>query len=271
MEKTTALEHVRRMRGGAQSHLMRCDDGHFYVVKFQNNPQADTAGGRILVNEWLGTRVAARMGLPVPPCKLVEVPAALIAHTPDLCIQLPSRREPCRPGLQFGSLYPGHPAYAVVLDLLPDEQLRAVTNIETFVGVLVADKFLCNCDGRQAIFHPDAAGGYSVRFIDFGFMANAGFWKFPDAPLRGLFARHSVYVGVHGMETFAPWLERVGRLDSSVIGALADEIPPEWYQDERAALEQLIEQLARRRPLVRQMILDAKNSSRQPFVNWRES
>jgi len=31
-----ALEQIRRMRGGAQSHLMRCDDGYDYVVKFQN-------------------------------------------------------------------------------------------------------------------------------------------------------------------------------------------------------------------------------------------
>src|SRR6476646_6992838 len=31
-----AVQHVRRMRGGAQAHLMRADDGHFYVVKFQN-------------------------------------------------------------------------------------------------------------------------------------------------------------------------------------------------------------------------------------------
>ena len=34
-----ALHHVRRMRGSAQAHLIRCDDGHFHVVKFQNNPQ----------------------------------------------------------------------------------------------------------------------------------------------------------------------------------------------------------------------------------------
>jgi len=38
------------MRGGAQSHLMRCDDG-YYVVKFQNNP----LHRRVLVNELLGT------------------------------------------------------------------------------------------------------------------------------------------------------------------------------------------------------------------------
>src|SRR5579859_3412348 len=50
----TAIEHVRRMCGGSQPHLMRCSDGHFYVVKFQNNPQ-DT---RILINEYLGGKLA---------------------------------------------------------------------------------------------------------------------------------------------------------------------------------------------------------------------
>jgi hypothetical protein len=29
------------MRGGAQSHLMRCADNYYYVVKFQNNPFAN--------------------------------------------------------------------------------------------------------------------------------------------------------------------------------------------------------------------------------------
>jgi hypothetical protein len=33
-----ATEHIRRMRGGAQPHLMRREDENFYIVKFQNNP-----------------------------------------------------------------------------------------------------------------------------------------------------------------------------------------------------------------------------------------
>jgi len=33
---TQAVQHIRRMRGGAQSHLMRCADSNYYVVKFQN-------------------------------------------------------------------------------------------------------------------------------------------------------------------------------------------------------------------------------------------
>jgi hypothetical protein len=57
-----AKEQIRRMRGGAQSHLMRCSDGKddhlYYVVKFQNNPQHS----RVLVNELLGNRIARRMG-----------------------------------------------------------------------------------------------------------------------------------------------------------------------------------------------------------------
>src|SRR5882724_10916708 len=59
-KRVRALEQIRRMRGGSQPHLMRCSDGSYYVVKFQNNPQ----DRRILVNEWLGTALAARLGLP---------------------------------------------------------------------------------------------------------------------------------------------------------------------------------------------------------------
>ena len=94
------------MRGGAQSHLMRCDDGDYYVVKFQNNPQ----GVRILANELLGTRLAARLGLPTAGAEVIVVHEDLIAHTDDLVMQLGRGRAPCRAGMQFGSRYPGSPA-----------------------------------------------------------------------------------------------------------------------------------------------------------------
>ena len=42
---------VRKMRGGAQAHLIEAADGHCYVVKFLNNPQHR----RILVNEWIAS------------------------------------------------------------------------------------------------------------------------------------------------------------------------------------------------------------------------
>jgi hypothetical protein len=75
---------VRRMRGGAQAHLMRADDGRFYVVKFQNNPQHL----RVLANELLATRLAESVGLPVPVTEIVEVREWLIANTPELRVDL---------------------------------------------------------------------------------------------------------------------------------------------------------------------------------------
>ena len=51
----TAVRHVRKMRGGAQAHLLEADDGHWYVVKFRNNPQHR----RVLVNEAICATLAA--------------------------------------------------------------------------------------------------------------------------------------------------------------------------------------------------------------------
>ncbi len=287
-----AVEHVRRMRGGAQAQLMRCDDEAYYIVKFQNNPQHL----RILANEMLATRLAARLGLIVPQVEVVEVRPEIIAYTPDLVIQLGLGRKPCAAGKQFGSQFPGHPARMTVHDFLPDEQLGAVRNLSDFLGVLVFDKWTCNTNGRQAIFFREPGGadpggspapgsaapgyaalgytamGYTAMMIDFGFCFNAGEWDFPDAPLRGLYARHRVYERVCGMEAFEPWLVRLEKqITGRVLGEEAAQIPPEWYGGDWDALERLLERLDRRRQRVRELILSARNSGRDPFPNWKAS
>src|SRR3954471_19730450 len=93
-----ATQHIRRMRGGAQSHLMRCEDGHYYVVKFQNNPQHR----RVLVNEFLATTLAEGIGLPVPATRVVEVSGWLVESTQDLRMELAGGAEQCVAGTQFG-------------------------------------------------------------------------------------------------------------------------------------------------------------------------
>ena len=85
-----AVQHIRRMRGGAQSHLMRCADGHYYVVKFQNNPQHT----RVLVNDWLGTRLAEMIGLPSRVVTSAKLPAPI-----------GTRKSFCRKGTREGSFW----------------------------------------------------------------------------------------------------------------------------------------------------------------------
>ena len=266
------LEQIRRMRGGAQSHLMRCDDGYYYVVKFQNNSQHT----RVLVNELLGTRLAARLGLPTTPVAIISVSEDLIGLTPDLHMQLPRACPPCRAGLQFGSRYPGDPHRLTLFDFLPDKQLMEVENLHDFSGMLVFDKWTCNTNGRQTLFFREPRNGlevgelrYRALMIDQGFCFNAGEWNFPDAPLRGLYARNRVYLGVTGRESFGPWIDRIEKhITERVLDDLICEIPPEWYADDLDALQRLIEQLYRRRTLVPELLLAAKNTTRHPFPNW---
>jgi hypothetical protein len=275
------------MRGGAQSHLMRCADGHYYVVKFQNNPQHR----RILVNELLGTRLASRLGLPTAPVAIIEVSEELIRLTPDLVMEHPRHRFPCHAGPQFGSRYPGDPRRLTLHDFLPDQQLLQVENLHDFAGMLVFDKWTCNTNGRQTLFLADLSptggmtadvvgtssgaaapsgvvGGYRTLMIDQGFCFSAGEWKFPDAPLRGLYARNRVYESITGMQSFGPWLERLEqRITERVLDDISRDIPSEWYEDDYDSLLRLLEQIFRRRTRVPKLLLEAKKSNPQPFPN----
>jgi len=260
-----AVQQIRKMRGGAQSHLMLGSDGNAWVVKFQNNPQHL----RVLANELLATRLGAAIGLTVPQCDVVEVSAWLIERTPELEVQIGGRRERCVAGLQFGSQLVGGLMPGYVADYLPEEQLLEVPNLNEFAGALALDKWTCNANGRQAIFHRKAREKrYRATFIDQGFCFNAGEWRFVDAPLRGVYARNAVYREATGWENFEPWLSRIETLAAEKVWNIAETIPPEWYGNDVALLEQLVEKLMERRGRVRDLITSFRESSRQPFPNW---
>ena len=260
-----AVQQIRRMRGGAQGHLMLGADGHAWVVKFQNNPQHT----RVLANELLATRLAAAAGLATPRAELVEVSSWLIDNTPELEIDHGRTRQRCRPGLHFGSrfvggLMPGH-----VVDYLPEDQLLEVKNLAEFAGILALDKWTANANGRQAVFSRAARERrYSAVFIDFGYCFHAGEWRFDDAPLRGVYYRNDVYRFVTGWNSFEPWLSRLETLPADAVWAAAADIPPEWYGGNPDDLEALVERLLARRSRIRDLIEAFARSDRHPFPNW---
>jgi hypothetical protein len=264
-----ALEFIRRLRGASQPCLFRCQDGESYVVKFRNNPQHV----RVLANEMLAARLALLLGLPVPVPAFVDVSSELIACNPLLEFELGTRREPCQPGVQFGSRFPGPPRETLVVDFLPDRLLRSVSNVvRVFGGALVLDKWTCNCDGRQAIFYrsTDQEGSaYCAALIDHGFCFNDGDWSFPDSPIRSLYPRRIVYESIKGLHSFEPFLSRVENLDAAELENCVRDIPAEWCGEHPEQLTRLVERLYERRRRVRQALIDAKNSSLAPFPNWK--
>src|SRR5579864_5360581 len=260
-----AVQHVRRMRGGAQAHLMRADDGHFYVVKFQNNPQHL----RVLANELLATRLAESIGLPVPVTEIVEVREWLIKNTQELHVDQAGLSSQCKPGLQFGARYVCDPADGLAFDYIPESMFAKVRNVDAFAGMLVVDKWLGNANGRQAVFWKKTnERKYTATFIDQGYCFNAGEWNFPDSALRGVYARNCVYQEISGWESFEPWLARIENFNPEVIRETAEAIPPEWISNDWPALEKLVEEIIERRSKVRELIAAFRNSARQPFPRW---
>lgn len=261
----TAVQHVRRMRGGAQSHLMRCSDGNFYVVKFQNNPQHV----RVLANELVATRLAAKVGLPVPVPEIVEVSEWLVRNTPELTMQVAGEPMPCMAGLQFGSRYVVDPLEGQFFDYLPEAMLARVKNLGDFAGMLAFDKWTCNVNGRQVVFWKKSRERrYAAAFIDHGYCFNAGEWTWADAPLRGVYARNAVYAEVRGWMDFDPWIYRIEEMAPEAVREAAEDVPPEWYGGDFADLERLVEGLIARRGRVRELIEEFRKSNREPFPKW---
>jgi hypothetical protein len=276
----TARRLIRKMRGGAQAHLIEAGDGHCYVVKFRNNPQHR----RILVNEWIGSVFLKYLGISTPETAIVELSEEFLREHPDTHIQLGSSRRAVEPGWHFGSRFPGSPSRDVVYDFLPDALLDKVENVVEFRGALAFDKWMGNADSRQAVFFrarlkewlPDSAAhplrlGLVAQMVDNGYVFEGPHWNLPDSPLLGLYFRPTVYSGVRGLEDFQPWLDRIVNFPEEVVDQALKQIPPVWLDGEEDGLTRLLEKLMKRRQRVPELIADSRAAKGNPFPNWMES
>jgi hypothetical protein len=269
----TAVRHIRKMRGGAQSHLLQADDGHWYVVKFRNNPQHR----RILINELVSSVLLDYLKISAPQTALLRVTAEFLGAHPDVHLTLGSQRLDVEPGWHFASRYPGDPALIAVYDFLPDALLPSVVNLEEFRGILVFDKWTGNADGRQCIFYRAnvrigrgaARPGFVARMIDHGYVFNGPHWDFPDSPLQGIYARRIVYDSVRSLDDFQPWLEQLTHFPEEVVDQAWKRIPPEWIAGEEEALERLLEQLYDRRKRLPELLESCRGARVNPFPNWK--
>jgi hypothetical protein len=275
----TAHRHIRKMRGGAQSHLLEADDGQFYIVKFQNNPQHR----RILVNELVASVFLKYLQISTAEAALIQVSDEFLRQYPDVCIELGARRVPAAAGWQFGSRYPGDPTRAAVYDFVPDTLLHKVRNLSDFLGALVFDKWVSNADGRQAVFFrarvrewlPGSVDthaltmGFVALMIDQGFAFNGPEWNFTNSPVQGLYSRKLVYDAVASLDHFEPWLERVMHFPEAVVDQAYKQVPPEWIPGERDEFERLLESLMLRRKRVPDLISEARRAVQSPFANWK--
>jgi len=265
---------IRKMRGGAQAHLLECDDGHYYVVKFVNNPQHR----RILINELISSRFLQFLDISVPQVAVVNLTAEFLRETPEIFLQLGHHRQAVEPGWHFGSCYPGDPARVTVYDFLPDVLLDKVENLQQFCGVLAFDKWMGNADARQAIFFrarlkkhgadAPARMGFVAEMMDHGYVLNGPHWTFVDSPLQGLYFRPQVYRQVHSYDDFQPWLDRIMHFPEEVVDQTLKQIPSQWMAGDEAALEKLLIALLGRCKHVPRLIRETQGGRVNAFPRW---
>jgi hypothetical protein len=267
----TAVRHLRKMRGGAQSHLLEADDGYWYVVKFRNNPQHR----RILVNELLASAMLDYLKIAIPETALIRVTPEFLEACPELSFTFGTRTAPVESGWHFGSRYPGDPARTAVYDFLPDALLHKVANLADFRAVLVFDKWAANADGRQSVFYRALVRGgaspspaFVVLMIDHGFAFDGPNWDLPESAPQGLYARHMVYEPVRSLEDFEPWLKLVNHFPEEVIDRAWKATPPEWIEGDEDALQRLLERLFERRKRVAALVEACRTMRSSPFPNW---
>jgi len=260
-----AVQEIRRMRGACQSHLMRCSDGNYYVVKFANNPQ----GRRVLANELLCALLAEALSLPVAHGAIVQVEDGLVRLSYELYIETKFGRAACASGPCFGSQFPVDPRTQAVYDFLPSGLLRQVSNVQEFCGMLVFDIWTSNTDSRQAVFVKEEPNSYRTVMIDQSLSFGGKTWQLTDSPRRCLYLDKRVYEGVRGTEDFESWLTILeDDISEVVLKKAARRIPIEWFENDRASFDHLLEQLCERKQKVKDQIQFLGTSFPEVFPNW---
>jgi hypothetical protein len=265
-EILSAVHHIRKMRGKTQAHLMRASDGNLYITKFSNNP----LGARVLASEFLATKIGLSLGLPLPEVTVIEVSSFLVENTPTLQMESEDREIiRCAPGRHLAIRFVGDVWKDRVFDYMPKAMFGRVINAADFPRVLCFDKWLGNCDHRQAVYVGRARQRvYQAIFIDQHDCFDGVRWQFLDDPEKGVHGGQHVYENVAGWDSFEPTLSRIEQFDVNDLSQLASEVLEEWYECDRNALSCLIELLCKRRAIIHDLVTEFRDCSRRPFPNW---
>jgi hypothetical protein len=250
---------LRRLNGSTQAHLILASNGGQFAVKFQNNPY----GGRALASELLATRLGLWLGLPMAEVEVIEISEWLVNQS-LLRIENDDRLTRCASGRQLALRY-----MPDALESVPQKSFGRVLNAQDLVRALAFDKWIGNCDNRQAVFTKYRRQDYRVTLIDQHHCFNAGRWTFPDLPHHGRYNHAHVYRDVTGWQWFEPTLSRIEKINRFDLWKFAMEIPPEWYQHDTTALSRLIERLHKRRSMIRDLITSFRTSAHDTFPNWK--
>jgi hypothetical protein len=261
-QRTLAVTTViRQQSGGAQSRLVRCDNGKLYVLKMNPNPQ----GPNVLANEALGSTLIRGLGLLAPPWERVTIDLKTVHLFPELTMRT-AAQEITYPacGIHFGSEYLGGPQYDLY-DFMPKSCTHKLRSTAQFLAIYLFDVWASHQDERQCVYQRTRGSNlYDTFFIDNGHLFGGPAWSEVAGHSRGV-CSGNVQAPEMGDPRIEHWLKVFeDRIPKLLRHAIA-EVPGDWYEgDIHELYDRLLSRLESIRALVNIGILKAARLATLP-------
>lgn len=244
----TAIQFLRKLRGGSQPILVRADDGELYVVKCAENLQ----GGNLLFNESMGAELYRQFGLLVPEWRPVLLTREFLDEHRGTWIESENGLRRPAEGLCFGSQYLGASDRGVC-ERLPATAFPRIWNRADFWLSWLIDICAEHTDNRQALFLASPDGGFVAHFIDHGhlFGGPRGGARMHFAGSRYLDGR--IYPHLSTGRS-AALVNLIVGLDPRIIRERLMRLPDEWKTGSALdGLERCLCRMSNRREVAEQM------------------
>jgi hypothetical protein len=254
-----AVQFVRRMRGGSQPALIRCNDGKLYVVKFFNNPQ----GPNVLANEVLGSELLNALKLPSPRWKTVFISHNFITKNTGIFFETHSGYRAIESGLHFGSEFLGDEKTGQVYEWLPNAFCSRVANSKDYLGISIFDVWTNHCDHRQALYTTeDGNASFLTVFVDNGHLFGGPEWNRKSRQGESLSLDKRFHSNECSAEVAERWIARFETECSSSLFKIIQLVPRFWYSGD---INQVAESLVRRLSMLRALFSEELTRKRTVF------
>ena len=269
---------IRKMRGGAQAHLIEAADGHCYVVKFLNNPQHR----RILVNEWIASVFLRYLGISTPRSGGDPRHAGVPGRESRKCTSNWDRG--ASRSNWAGTSVRDSPAirrgwWSTIF--CPMRCWRKWRIVRSFWGCWRSiNGWATPTRARpSSSAHACASGCRRMKRIRSAWDSWRRWWT-TDSPstvrigalaiprCKVCISGQGVYQSVRGLDDFQPWLDRIVHFPEAVVDQALKQIPAAWVVGDEDSLSQLCENLLRRRKRVADLIHACRHGRSALFPGW---
>jgi len=248
-EPIQILRVIRPMRGHSRSFFVLAADGHYYVCKFQRNPQ----GNRSLINECIAGHLLSALGVSTPRQALLQL------HPTRKGGELLSDalHHQVASDLHWGSQCPVNPDATAIFDFLPCKLHSRITNAADLGVVFAFDRWVSTIDSRQFVFVRESNGldsaqsksahQYTAWAIDHGSCFGGTDWALASFHQPSTGHRPPNLYPLCKLEDAIRGANLIESLSPFEIEAACQGIPRDWFaHGEEEALQVLLQALQTR-------------------------